>query len=112
MKIIKPVKAVDRKKAAKKMPPDHYTPMMPVQEVFIDDARTLKVALQRGGENANDALGLPCVDIRTFQTTEAYTGYTKKGINIPLDRLPELIEVLQAIDDKAIADKLYEEYTD
>ena len=107
MKVLKPktknTKA--REKANRKLPPDTYKPLMAPVEVSIDESRKLFVNVQRGGDD-----GLPCVDVRTFQTTEAYTGYTKKGINLPLDMLTALIEALQEVSDRAEEDGLYKEY--
>ena len=45
-------------------------------------------------------LGLPCADIRQFMTTEKYTGFTKKGINFPIELLPDLIEELEKLYEK------------
>ena len=35
------------------------------------------------------------LDIRTYITTEAYTGYTKKGINIPLGKAKDLAKAIE-----------------
>ena len=41
--------------------------------------------------------GKPYFDIRHYITTEKYTGYTQKGVMIPLERLDRLIEILQKL---------------
>ena len=112
MKIIKPkvatkqrAETVKPKKEKKSLPPDTYAPLMDSLELVVDDSRKFVISVQRGGDD-----GLPCVDIRTFQTTEAYTGFTRKGINLPLDILPDLIRVLEDASDKADKKRLYEEF--
>lgn len=106
MKIIKPkVGANKAKKEKKTLPPDTYAPLMDATELVVDESRKFVISVQRGGED-----GLPCVDIRTFQTTEAYTGFTRKGINFPLEMLPDLIRVLEDTSDRADKKRLYEEF--
>jgi hypothetical protein len=106
MKIIKP-KATQKAKPQKKkeLPPDTYAPLMDASELVIDESRKFVFNVQRGGEE-----GLPCVDIRTFQTTEAYTGFTRKGINFPLDMLPDLIRILEEVSEAADKKKLFDEF--
>ena len=96
-KVQKTQKAVETPKPAKKekMPPDTYQDIIPAKSMFIDENRTFVISVKRAGE-----LGLPCVDIRQYQTTEAYTGYTKKGVNFPTELLPELIEMLNSVNDE------------
>lgn len=106
MKIIKPkVGASKTNKEKKTLPPDTYSPLMDAVELVVDESRKFVINVQRGGED-----GLPCVDIRTFQTTEAYTGFTRKGINFPLEMLPDLIRVLEDTSDRADKKRLYEEF--
>ena len=106
MKIIKPkVGASKAKKEKKSLPPDTYAPLMDATELVVDESRKFVINVQRSGED-----GLPCVDIRTFQTTEAYTGFTRKGINFPLEMLPDLIRVLEDTSDRADKKRLYEEF--
>lgn len=115
MKILKPnksqakVKAANKKQASKKLPPDTYEPMIKAVNVDVDEARHFVINVQRSNGGDND-MGLPCVDIRTYQTTEAYTGYTKKGINLPLDILPDLIEALQEVSETCESKGFYKEY--
>lgn len=107
MKVLKPNKKTTKakEKAYKKLPPDTYKPLFDPSVVEIDENRQVYVNVQRGGEE-----GLPLVDIRIYQTTEAYTGFTKKGINIPLSMLPDLLQTLQDVSDTAEEKGLYEEY--
>lgn len=37
------------------------------------------------------------LDIREYVTSEKYTGYTKKGVNLPLNALDDLIEILVGV---------------
>lgn len=41
--------------------------------------------------------GVDRIDIRTFVDIEGERRPTKKGVSIPLDRLPDLITALQAL---------------
>lgn len=106
MKIIKPKVGANKiKKEKKSLPPDTYAPLMDAVELVVDESRKFVVNVQRGGED-----GLPCVDIRTYQTTVEYTGFTRKGINFPLEMLPDLIRVLEDTSDRADKKRLYEEF--
>ena len=73
----------------KKLPPDEYRDEIPSKKIEVDDTRHIIVSVKRGGED-----GLPCLDVRWYQTTDVYTGFTKRGINIPVEYLPELLQVL------------------
>jgi hypothetical protein len=72
------------------LPPDEYKNETEEISIVIDDSRQIRISVKRTGE-----LGLPHVDIRQYQTTEVYKGYTKKGIMIPTSFLADLIEELQ-----------------
>jgi len=37
------------------------------------------------------------IDIRKYVETRRYTGYTQKGIMVPLDALPKLLDLLQGV---------------
>lgn len=97
LKVKKPVKAFDReeakkqaeeskqKRASKKnIGKDEYRDLIEPLELIVNDSYKLVFSVKRAGE-----LGLPSVDIRQYSTTEVYTGFTKKGILIPLDRFIE-----------------------
>lgn len=82
-------KVPETKKKGNKLPPDAYKDEFEPLEIVIDDTRKFVLSVKRGGE-----LGLPMCDVRQYQTTEVYSGFTKKGINFPVEFLPDLIEML------------------
>lgn len=82
----------EKKSSKSKLPPDAYKDEITPIELEVDDTRKFVLSVKRGGE-----YGLPMCDVRQFQTTELYTGYTKKGINFPIELLPDLIELLQKV---------------
>lgn len=82
----------EKEKKAKTLPPDTYKDEIEAIEVVIDDSRKFIFSVKRGGE-----YGLPCVDFRQYSTTEAYTGFTKKGVNFPLEYLCDIIDALQSV---------------
>ena len=84
----KPEKKTESKK--KDLPPDAYKDEIDPIDLEIDETRKFVISVKRGGE-----FGLPMCDIRQYQTTDLYTGFTKKGINFPIEMLPDLIELLQ-----------------
>ena len=77
-------------KKTRDLPPDAYKDEIDPIDIEIDETRKFVISVKRGGE-----FGLPMCDIRQYQTTELYTGFTKKGINFPIEMLPDLIELLQ-----------------
>lgn len=77
-------------KSKKELPADVYKDEIEPIDLEIDETRKFVISVKRGGE-----YGLPMCDVRQFQTTELYTGFTKKGINFPIELLPDLIELLQ-----------------
>ena len=85
----KPSKPSKAEKAAKKknMPSDEYKDLLPPIEMPVDDTRKFILSVKRGGE-----FGLPMIDLRQYQTTELYTGFTKKGLNFSIELIPDLIK--------------------
>ena len=79
-------------KKKRNLPPDSYKDEITPVELEVDETRKFVLSVKRGGE-----FGLPMCDVRQFQTTELYTGFTKKGINFPVELLPDLIELLQVV---------------
>ena len=79
-------------KKTKDLPPDTYTDEITPRELEVDETRKFVLSVKRGGE-----FGLPMCDVRQYQTTDVYTGFTKKGINFPIELLPDLIELLQVV---------------
>ena len=77
-------------KSKKDLPADVYKDEIEPIDLEIDETRKFVISVKRGGE-----FGLPMCDVRQYQTTELYTGFTKKGINFPVEFIPDLIEHLQ-----------------
>ena len=77
-------------KSKKDLPADVYKDEIEPIDLEIDETRKFVISVKRGGE-----FGLPMCDVRQYQTTDLYTGFTKKGINFPIELLPDLIELLQ-----------------
>lgn len=71
------------------LPSDEYTPLIPQVVIEISETQSLVLRATRGGE-----LGLPRLDIREYVKTEKYTGFTKKGVNIPLEHIEDLAQKL------------------
>lgn len=78
-----------------RLPPDEYEDEIEPKEIVLDENGKLIISVKRGGE-----YGLPCVDIRHYVTTERFTGFTKKGVNFPLELLLELIDTLREVSDE------------
>lgn len=91
------VKSTKKTSAKKenKLPSDEYKDEFEPLEMYVDENRKFVLSVKREPE-----LGLPCADIRQFMTTEKYTGFTKKGINFPIELLPDLIEELEKLYEK------------
>lgn len=85
-----PKKTPEKKEKKRDLPADVYKDEIDPIDLEIDETRKFVISVKRGGE-----FGLPMCDIRQYQTTELYTGFTKKGINFPIELLPDLIELLQ-----------------
>lgn len=82
----------EKEKKSNKLPPDAYKDEIEPLDLEVDETRKFVLSVKRGGE-----FGLPMCDVRQYQTTELYTGFTKKGINFPVELLPDLIELLQVV---------------
>ena len=100
----KPKKEEKVEKKPSKLPPDVYEDEIVPLELVVDDTRKFVLSVKRGGE-----FGLPMCDVRQYQTTELYTGFTKKGINFPIEFLPDLIELLQEVYKECEVRELFEE---
>ena len=88
----KKTEKVEKKSKKKDLPADTYKDEIDPIELEVDETRKFVLSVKRGGE-----FGLPMCDVRQYQTTELYTGFTKKGINFPIELLPDLIELLQVV---------------
>ena len=97
----KPKKEESKKK--RDLPADVYKDEIEPIDLEIDETRKFVISVKRGGE-----FGLPMCDVRQYQTTELYTGFTKKGINFPVELLPDLIELLQVAYEECEEKKLLE----
>lgn len=91
----KPEPVKKEEKQYKTLPPDEYKDEITPKEIILDETGKLVISVKRGGD-----YGLPHVDIRHFVTTERYTGFTKKGVNFPLEFLYELMDLLQEVSDE------------
>ena len=77
------------------LPSDEYKDEIEPKEIVLDENGKLVISVKRGGE-----YGLPCVDIRYYVTTERFTGFTRKGVNFPLELLLELIDTLREVSEE------------
>ena len=89
------VKETKKEEKHRQLPPDEYKDEIEPKEIILDDTGKLIISVKRGGE-----FGLPHVDIRHYVTTERYTGFTKKGVNFPLETLYELLDLLHDVSDE------------
>lgn len=85
-------KNAGKSKQSSKLPSDVYRDEIDPIDFEIDGTRKFILSVKRGGE-----FGLPMCDVRQYQTTEMFTGFTKKGINFPIELLPDLVELLQVV---------------
>lgn len=85
----------EEKVQRKELPPDEYTDEIPPREILLDETGKLVISVKRSGD-----YGLPHVDIRHYVTTERFTGFTKKGVNFPLEFLYELMDLLKEVSDE------------
>ena len=90
-----PKKEEKKAKQPEKLPPDDYKDEVTPREIVLDETGKLVISVKRGGD-----YGLPHVDIRHFVTTERFTGFTKKGVNFPLEFLYELMDLLKEVSDE------------
>lgn len=94
-----------RKSHVNSLPSDTYLDEIAPCEILLNSDGKLVISVKRGGD-----LGLPRVDIRFFATTDVYTGFTKKGVNFNLDKLPELKAVLCDIIEECDEKGLFEDF--
>jgi hypothetical protein len=78
---------------------DEFKPL----ELQIDETTKFVFSVKRGGE-----LGLPRVDIRQYVKTEAYEGFTKKGLNFPVELLVDFIEKCTDLEENCEVEGLVE----
>lgn len=82
-------------KSEGRLPSDEYEDEIEPKEIVLDENGKLVISVKRGGE-----YGLPCVDIRHYVTTNRFTGFTRKGVNFPLELLLELVYTLREVSDE------------
>ncbi len=63
----------------------------PIGEIPIGEKSTVKVSKFVGRD------GKPRVDIRLFVAGERYTGPTRRGVTVPVDKLGDLVSLLQKV---------------
>ena len=73
--------------------PDEYKDCIGKKFLQLNESTRLVFSVRR----KDDDLGLPWVDIRIYVSSPEYTGFTKKGISFPLERLEEFQEVIEGI---------------
>lgn len=102
-KVVKPkvskeaeVKAAQRE-MCRKNPDFYYKDEIPKKVMDLNEKTKLIFSVRRSN---SDEFGLPWVDMRLYVTTPNYTGYTKQGFCFPLERLEEVMETLQAVDNE------------
>ena len=98
---VKKRQADNAQKRKNSLPSDEYKDEIEPIDLVVDENRKIVLSVKRGGED-----GLPMCDVRQFQTTDTYTGFTKKGVNFPVELLPDLIELLQVVYDECDENEL------
>lgn len=93
--IVEKAPEVKKEEKSKLLPPDDYEDEITPKELVLDESGKLVISVKRGGY-----YGLPHVDIRHYATTERFTGFTKKGVNFPLEVLYDLIDLLHEVSDE------------
>ncbi|MBO8161118.1 MAG: hypothetical protein H0Z24_05730 [Thermosipho sp. (in: Bacteria)] len=79
----------------------NYEQIISPKELEISDKSKLVFSVSKA-EDSN----IPHLDIRLHVTSNKYTGLTKKGINFPIEWLPDFLEILDKID-RECAEKGY-----
>lgn len=101
---VKEEPAPKKKSTGKPLPEDSYSDEFEPFEVVIDETKKFVFSVKRQGD-----LGLLRVDVRLFETTERHTGWTKKGVNFPIENLFEMTDTLREVYDKCIENELIDE---
>ena len=94
IKVSASAKTKARQKEMCKKYPDTYKDCIEKKFLLLNETTKLVFSVRR----KDDDLGLPWVDIRIYVSSPEYTGFTKKGISFPLERLEEFQEVIEKID--------------
>lgn len=95
IKLVQPPKPVLQKKVKEELPADVYKP------VGTPSSMTIAVKEDKGVEfkifvsvNRQGDKGLPLVDIREHITSPKFTGFTQKGVVVPLQLYPQFVDML------------------
>lgn len=75
-----------------------------VKEVWVDVSESMKIRME-----VSEFKGIHRVDIREHLETERYTGFTKKGVNVPTEYLEELYNGLGVLLDTVKKEELFNE---
>ena len=94
VKVSSSAKTKARQKEMCKKYPDTYEDCIKKKVLQLNESTRLVFSVRR----KDDDLGLPWVDIRIYVSSPEYTGFTKKGISFPLERLEEFREIVEGID--------------
>ena len=94
VKVSSSAKTKARQKEMCKKYPDEYMDCIKKKVLQLNESTKLIFSVRR----KDDDLGLPWVDIRIYVSSPEYTGFTKKGISFPLERLEEFREIVEGID--------------
>lgn len=100
-----PPKEERPKKTKSLLPSGEYKDEFPPEELKLSDSMKCVFSVKRKGE-----FGLPYFDMRLFATTDRYTGPTKQGLSMPIDRLAEVINKLNDIYDGCEEKSLFKEF--
>ena len=105
---IKVVKPVQKPKPVEKLPDDVYKNIGEEKKMVVAVTEKTKISVgikvTRGGDE-----GLPMIDIREFIESERYTGYTKKGVVVPLSEYPLFLEMLNDVLNQKEVQKAFKE---
>ena len=93
VKVSSTAKTRARQKEMCRKYPDEYKDCIEKKELQLNETTKLVFSVRR----KDDDLGLPWVDIRIYVSSPEYTGFTKKGISFPLERLDEFQELIKEI---------------
>jgi hypothetical protein len=99
----KPVKKRERNT----LPSDAYRDEIEPVQIDCDEYSKVSVAVKRRGE-----YGLAYLDLRHWQTTSVYTGFTQRALTIPVAQIGNLIETLEWVRERVAEKKLDREWDD
>jgi len=92
-------------KSENTLPSDEYRNEFEPLELVISKSTKIVFSVARNGD-----LGLPHFDVRLFATTDRYSGPTKQGINLSVDKLLDFSAIIQDLVDKCDDYGFFEEF--